>query len=320
MTLRLKRPHTYGPKGRYLVSKELGQGGFGVVYKARDKLLHRSVAVKVLDNTSSDARHRFVAEARKLGTFNEPNIVTVYDVGTKDGQPYYVMELLPSSFVDFIDDEAKQHNRYDEVAPMLKDVLRGLVSLHERNWIHRDIKPSNVLLTTDDRAKIADFGLVKDPCSSLTRSGAILGTFDYMAPEQRRGIVSLSSDVYSFGLVVYRALVGGWPTDDDAESRQEELLWPRLRNLLMECLSECPADRPCAQEALIRWDEIDKHKLMPRSRRRVRSDARVGSTLKKIEGEYGLPQGSVRLFRPDRKWRPLRIDAKIGTLRRLWGE
>ena len=320
MPLKLRHRERCGIEAQYVLTKEVGSGGFGVVYKALDESLERTVAIKVLDSGSSDdTRRRFDDEAGKLAVCAHENIVTVHGKGMYRGQPFFVMEYLPTSFAKYIDNEGS-HSLYDDVAPMLKDVLRGLAFLHDKSWTHRDIKPSNVLLTPERRAKIADFGLVKDPCLSLTGSGDVMGTPRYMAPEQEEGEVSPATDVYSFGLVAYRALVGGLPKDDHTKDRQKEFRWPRLQDLLSSCLEEQPAHRPQhARDVLNRWVEIDD-KGRPRStRRRVRSDASVGKTVEKIEGEYGLPRGSVRLFGPRTK-RPISEDDTIATVRKQWGE
>jgi len=211
--------------GPYQILAPIGAGGMGEVYRARDPRLGRTVAVKVLPasvSTDPDRLRRFEQEARATGALNHPNVLAVYDVGTHDGTPYVVSELLEG--------ETLGTRMSGSSLPLRKcldyaiQIAKGLDAAHAKGIVHRDLKPDNVFVTNDGRVKILDFGLAKlsrpdpDPASRQeatlstpprTRPGAVLGTVGYMAPEQVRGLLTdHRSDVFSFGAIFYEMLFG----------------------------------------------------------------------------------------------------------------
>lgn len=310
-------------KGRYRIVRKVGRGGFAVVYKAREWRLRRSVAIKALapqGDMSEDVRRRFVDEARKLAKVRSPHIVPVYNTGKKDGVHYFVMEYIPFSVDTLIYEDYGGSPVESELASdILKQTLVGLSEIHRRKLTHRDIKPENILLTADHEVKLADFGLMKDPALPRTAEGDIAGTPGWMAPEQRDGgEASTRTDVYAFGLVACRMIAGKqWnpvrPIDlagyvDRGTAR-----------LVSSCLAERPSDRPKNARAVLReWERIEEQVRKRRPRPAVRGHALVGNVRARIEREYGLPQGSVKLVYPGNT-RAVRADAKVSRVRQMWG-
>ncbi len=205
--------------GRYVVTGELGRGGMGVVLRARDPHLQRDVAIKmILDERAGGdpLRHqRFVAEARAVARLRHPGIVTVHEVGTHEGRPFIVMDLLEGETLEEHLERASPPPR--RVAEIVREVAAALHHAHRAGVVHRDVKPQNVLLDADGRPHLLDFGLARDLADDhhLTRTGQLVGTPAYVAPEQasggRRGAAGPAADVWSAGAVLYRALVGRPP-------------------------------------------------------------------------------------------------------------
>ena len=208
--------------GPYEILAPLGAGGMGEVYRAKDPRLGREVAVKVLPASFSadpDRLRRFEQEARAAGVLNHPNILAIFDVGTHDGSPYVVSELLEGETLRarlaggaFTPRKALGH---------ALQIAHGLAAAHEKGIVHRDLKPENILVTRDGRVKILDFGLAKltqaESGSSLgtdlptvgTQPGVVLGTLGYMSPEQVRGKpADPRSDIFSFGAILYEMPAG----------------------------------------------------------------------------------------------------------------
>lgn len=203
--------------GDYELLEELGRGGMGVVFRARQISLNREVAVKMIlrDMLASAAdRTRFQAEAEAAARLEHPGIVPVYQVGEFDGRPYFSMKFVRGqTLLQRLNGEPMPPR---EIATMLAKVARAIEFAHRRGVFHRDIKPSNILIDEQGEPHVTDFGLAKqsDRDASVTRSGAIVGTPAYMAPEQAngaRGIVGPHSDVYSLGAVLYHMLTGRPP-------------------------------------------------------------------------------------------------------------
>ena len=197
--------------GRYQLVEKLGQGGMGVVYRAFDTLLQRVVAVKVISGaieSGSEQRERFFREARAAGQLSHRNIITIHDLGEHDGQPYLAMEYLEG------EDLQRRLTRPDRMSLARKidlaiEVCEGLEFAHARGVIHRDIKPANIFITDNGTVKILDFGLARLVTSELTNSNMMMGTINYMAPEQVRGErADHRSDIFSVGVVLYELLSG----------------------------------------------------------------------------------------------------------------
>lgn len=207
----LRLPATIGD---YELLAEIGRGGMGVVFRARQRSLDRIVAVKMIQRgrlaSESDMR-RFLAEASATAKLEHPSIVPVYEVGEIDGRPYFSMQWVDGQTLESCVGQRRlgQH----EAARLVATIARAIQFAHEHGVLHRDLKPSNILIPTDGIPLVTDFGLAKQVGaeSNLTRSGMIVGTPAYMSPEQasgRRGIVGPASDIYSLGCVLYFALTG----------------------------------------------------------------------------------------------------------------
>jgi WD40 repeat protein/tRNA A-37 threonylcarbamoyl transferase component Bud32 len=203
--------------GDYEIIRELGRGGMGVVYKARQISLNRPVALKLLKSdvlASEDERRRFQNEAEAVALLDHPHIVPLFEVGTHDGRQYFSMKLvggdsLEKKLTDFASSPKA-------IGRLLRTAAEAVQHAHERGILHRDLKPSNILLNERGEPFVTDFGLAKRVVgdSELTASGAVLGTPPYMAPEQasgKRGAVTTATDVYGLGAILYALLTGGAP-------------------------------------------------------------------------------------------------------------
>ena len=208
----------------YRIVSKIGAGGMGEVYRALDTRLDREVAIKVLPAdfaNDPDRLKRFEQEARATSALNHPNILTVYDIGTHEGAPFIVAELLDG-------EELRAQLEEGAIAPKkvieyARQIADGLAAAHEKGIVHRDLKPENLFVTKDGRVKILDFGLAKlkpqkltggvdsegETMKPLTNPGVVMGTVGYMSPEQVRGeTVDHRSDLFSFGLILFEMLCG----------------------------------------------------------------------------------------------------------------
>ncbi len=259
--------------GPYEIVSLLGAGGMGEVYRARDSRLRRDVAIKVLPQALSldaDRMRRFEQEALATAALNHPNILAVFDIGTSEGSPYVVSELLEG--------ETLRDRLRTGSIPVRKtldyalQIAHGLAAAHEKGIIHRDLKPENLFITKDGRLKILDFGLAKltqaDPGShpsmatvthGATEAGVVLGTAGYMSPEQVRGMaLDPRSDIFSFGAILYemlsgkRAFHGDTPADTMSAILKDEPpelsetnrnVSPALERIVQHCLEKNPESR-----------------------------------------------------------------------------
>ncbi|MDP2886249.1 MAG: protein kinase [Ignavibacteria bacterium] len=205
----------------YTILEKLGGGGMGVVYKAQDLKLKRTVALKFLPpdlTRDEDAKTRFVHEAQAASALQHNNICNVHDIDeTKDGQTFIVMDCYEGQSLKQVIERGPLP--IDEAIGIATQVAQGLAKAHENGIVHRDIKPANVMLTTDGVAKIVDFGLAKlSGRTVLTKSGSTVGTAAYMSPEQARGeAVDARTDIWSLGVVMYEMLTGKRPFDSEYE-------------------------------------------------------------------------------------------------------
>ena len=199
-------PTTFGD---FELVEEIGRGGMGVVYRARQQSLGREVALKLilLDHLASETdRARFYAEARAAAKLEHPHIVPVYDLGDVQGRPYISMKLIEGSTLS----SQLQNGHMDgkSAAKLLIPLCQAVQYAHENSVLHRDVKPSNIMINHEGQAFLTDFGLAKDlrETPTLTRTGAVVGTPAYMPPEQASGqkpTLDPTSDVYSLGAVLY---------------------------------------------------------------------------------------------------------------------
>ncbi|HVM12491.1 MAG TPA: protein kinase, partial [Actinomycetota bacterium] len=205
---------------RYELGPVVGRGGMATVYRARDRVLHREVAVKVLQPQlarDQEFIERFRREARAAAGLSHPNIVGVHDHGSDGSDHFIVMEFVEGrTLAEVLDEEgALETGRAIAIAT---DVAAALSAAHERGLVHRDVKPANILLTDRGRVMVTDFGIARAATSQgLTMTGTVLGTASYLSPEQARGEpVDERSDVYSLGCVLYEMLTGEPPFAADS--------------------------------------------------------------------------------------------------------
>lgn len=260
--------------GGYHIVGAIGAGGMGEVYRARDPRLGRDVAIKVIAAAfigDAERLRRFEQEARAAAALNHPNILTVHEIGTHDGAPFVVSELLEGQTLrQALADGALPVRKALDVAVQ---VANGLAAAHEKGIVHRDLKPENIILTRENRAKILDFGLAKLTEREVAHAGAtvlatrtvdtgtgmVLGTVGYMSPEQVRGeAVDSRSDIFSFGAVLYELVSGAraFKGDTDVETLSailkqdppdlamgDAVVPPALALVIRHCLEKDPAER-----------------------------------------------------------------------------
>ncbi|MFY0538394.1 protein kinase domain-containing protein [Nannocystis pusilla] len=267
--------------GRYVLAGPIGRGGMGVVYLARDEVLGRRVALKLLDSGAAVATQqaRLLQEAQALARLAHPNVVTVHEAGEHAGRIFLAMEFVPGDTL-----RAWQRERERDRAELLAVAVqagRGLAAAHDAGLVHRDVKPDNIMVGVDGRVRVMDFGLARlartlagddelaSPASPgpLTQVGAVIGTPGYMAPEQRRGaVVDPSGDIYSFCVVLYELLAGERPGGEAHEAvlvRRGVPAW--LAAVVARGLLNDPAARWPTMHALL--DALEQDPIARRRRR-----------------------------------------------------
>ncbi|HSD76538.1 MAG TPA: protein kinase, partial [Solirubrobacteraceae bacterium] len=201
--------------GRYRLDAQVGAGGMSMVYRAFDTVLERQVAIKLMHREiaqDGDQLERFRREARAVAQLNHPHVVGVIDAGEDEGTPYIVFEYVEG---ETLKDRIRRHGRLPvtEAVAYAIEIGRALGAAHERQIVHRDVKPQNVLVDEEGSAKVTDFGIARTLTEEgLTADGRVLGTTDYVSPEQALGhAVTGQSDIYSLGIVLYEMLTGEVP-------------------------------------------------------------------------------------------------------------
>lgn len=245
---------------RYEILSKVGAGGMSDVYKAKDHILSRFVAIKVLKQEFSEDSSfvtKFRAEAQSAAGLEHPNIVNIYDVGSENGLYYIVMEYVEGiTLKTYI--EKKGQLSFKESASIAIQVARGIEAAHNKNIIHRDIKPQNIIISTDGKVKVTDFGIAK-ATSSNTISSDVMGSVHYASPEQaRNGFVDGRSDIYSLGIVMFEMVTGRVPFDGDTtvavalQHLQEEIARPSIyapdlpisfEKIILKCTQKTPDRR-----------------------------------------------------------------------------
>ena len=256
---------------RYELLGRVGEGGMSVVYKAKDRLLNRFVAVKILkpefigDQKFIDSFRR---ESQNAASMSHPNIVNIYDVGREGNIHYIVMELIEGKALsDYIKDQGPM--AYPKVIALSKQIAAALAFAHKNHIIHRDVKPHNVMITPNGTAKITDFGIAKavNAATIVDNTDGIVGSVHYFSPEQARGgYVDEKSDIYSLGIVMYEMLTGQVPFDGDnpvnialqhinsemvPPSQLVDGVPPALEHIIMKCCDKYPVNRYASAEDLI---------------------------------------------------------------------
>ena len=251
--------------GRYEIIEELGRGAMGIVYKAKDPLIERLVAIKSINLQVLPAKEkaeyaaRFYQEAKAAGHLNHPNIVTIHDLGESGDVAYIAMELMEGRELKSVMDGVRRLST-EEALNIAIQVADGLYYAHQRGIVHRDIKPSNIMLLGDRRVKIADFGIAQMSSSLvITKAGMIMGSPLYMSPEQIMSReVDARSDIFSLGIVLYQMLAGRLPfMGDNANAVMYQIVNedpPRpsslnpdvsdmLDDIVLKCLAKTPSSR-----------------------------------------------------------------------------
>jgi tRNA A-37 threonylcarbamoyl transferase component Bud32 len=257
--------------GRYEIEELVGTGGMSSVYRARDRVLERRVALKILhEHFSADPEYveRFRREARAIARLNHPNIVTVIDRGEFGKRQFIVFEHIPGENLKEVVEREGQLPVAQALA-LTHQIARGLAFAHQHGVVHRDVKPQNVLLDESGTAKVTDFGIARslDPGEELTQTGTLLGTSDYIAPEQASGEpIDARSDQYSLGVLLYELLTGEvpYPADSFMAVAMRHLRDPvpsvrerrrdvpdRVDKIVARAMAKRPADRFPSTEAMM---------------------------------------------------------------------
>ncbi len=267
--------------GRYEIIEELGRGSMGIIYKAKDPAIGRYVAIKTIrlgDFTApgqvEELRNRLVREAQSAGGLSHPNIITIFDVGEEEGLSYIAMELVEGASLENL---IETNQRLDEasILQIARQTADALGYAHQKGIVHRDIKPANIMLTSDGRVKVADFGIAKVGSTKMTQTGMLLGSPSYMAPEHFLGKpLDGRSDIFALGIVLYELFTGQLPfTGENLGTLSYKIvnedvvppvqlrpaLNPKLNNVIMKALAREPGDRfQNAEEFRQALDTIDR--------------------------------------------------------------
>lgn len=309
--------------GKYVILAELGRGAGGIVYRARDPIINRLVALKTITTGLAefpDLLQRFYQEAQSAGGLQHPNIVTIYDMGDERGIPYIAMELLEGESLDQL------IARRAALPVPLKltyamQACRALDYAHKRGIIHRDIKPDNVMLTKDGTVKVVDFGIARVLETSRTQTGMLLGTFAYMSPEQYHGEhADARSDIWSFGVLLYELLAYQRPFKGQTPASLMHSICQQNPPPLPGFVAECPPELEKVLQKVLQKSPIDRYQSMEELYldldpicRRLQSESVAGLV---AEAQFVADQGDYPLSR-DLLRQALQIDSTHPQARSL---
>ncbi|MGP3916114.1 Stk1 family PASTA domain-containing Ser/Thr kinase [Nonomuraea sp. 10N515B] len=269
--------------GRYRIESRIARGGMATVYLALDVRLDRTVALKVMHSSLAEDPafvRRFIGEAKSVASLSHPNVVHVFDQGTDNDVVYLSMEYVPGRTLrDILRERGRLPAR--EALEIMIPVLAALGAAHQAGLVHRDVKPENVLLTDDGRVKVVDFGLARAiEATNQTRTGVMIGTIGYMAPEQvTTGAADVRSDVYAAGIMLFELVTGQQPYDGEtpmsvayrhvhdtvpAPSSVVPEVPPLLDTLVAHATAREPGDRPADATAML-VAAVDAHRMLPRT-------------------------------------------------------
>ncbi|HEY8467925.1 MAG TPA: PASTA domain-containing protein [Solirubrobacterales bacterium] len=254
--------------GRYRLVRRLGAGGMADVWLAEDEMLDRRVALKFLHerfNADTQFVERFRREAKAAAGLQHPNLVGVYDRGTEDGRHWIAMEYVEgASLRDLI----ARGLSVPEAIEIVRQILAGVRYAHQHGIVHRDLKPGNVLVDAEGRARVTDFGIARAGASEITQTGSVLGTAQYLSPEQAQGLdVTQAADIYSIGVILYEALTGRVPFDGDSAvavamrqvtetprppAELNPAVGPALSSVVMRALEKDPERRFASADEFLR--------------------------------------------------------------------
>jgi serine/threonine protein kinase len=247
----------------YKILEKLGEGGMGVIYRAEDLKLTRTVALKFLPRgleAHERERARFLQEARAVAILNHPNICTIYDIQEHNGQPFFVMEYVEGKTLR----EAIPIKKMQDAIAYAIQIAEALQEAHTHGIVHRDIKAENIMVNSNNQVKVMDFGLAKLKGSlKLTRTGGKVGTLAYMAPEQIRGEqVDARSDIFSFGIVLHEMLTGHLPFRGEQEAAMVYSIMNEDAEPLKRFLPNAPSELLHVLDRALEKDREDRYQTV----------------------------------------------------------
>jgi eukaryotic-like serine/threonine-protein kinase len=251
--------------GKYELIGELGRGGMGIVYRARDPIINRLVALKTITAGVADYPNllaRFYREAQSAGGLQHPNIVTIYDMGEESGTPYIAMELIEGESLEQVI-AARPDLPLSLKLTYAIQACRAFDYAHKRGIVHRDIKPANVMLSKDGTVKVVDFGIARVLESSKTQTGMLMGTFAYMSPEQYHGEhADERSDIWSFGVLLFELLTYQRPFSGDAPAALMNKICQQAPTPLHEVAPDCPPALEAVLDRIFQKSPADRYQTM----------------------------------------------------------